>query len=879
MSVFRLVYQCKIIFSPYENNNPYRNIGDKNFYLKDFCYFLTNGANPSFSSGGAGTNLAVTNLEKLTETNYFDKNKLKTIGQNGEFGNIVGDGVGLVENTPYFLDDSASAKQIVGVFHVIGKNFSHESDSARKANVGAVVDYYTRIIKAVNEFAKSNTDKQFILYLARIPGNIFKGGIETVIGMLRAINGVTQEKNVGYQIDVSSELYYLLYDYLFYSTPTQGKPLKFKYDENEEKKEDKKDKKLAKQITDAFDRSEKGLPFIYLYVNDEDDSVYKERFKNKNCSVIILTIVENMVKYEFPLKFDLLNNDQRESDKNTKFTELEARIKDFKITYKNEVSLGSFDILIFKIGKYNIIFTKNRDKLLSELHFCKSSVDILEYLQKDSSKILLNLIDEKKYQYERDDLSWFIEMRKKYQHFNLISNISHFFKTDYYKIDSTCIEDLFGKTDVLEKTKKSVIIFYKDEMTVYFVDLPFLYFVKIDNVTFLIRVIPDDDYFGLILNGSVIPSDGSKMYRFKYDVLEEKKHHDDLPDLDVDEDEQKNTYLIETQPRPQNMYKRVSNNTTLTPEMLASIVTSDGYGIKRPLLNIDPNTDCNRSPSLCVDLYTCILCGNKFPSWDPSKIKFRNEELNDTYKASFGCKCPIKLYVLNLHECTDEEKKPKYGDRDGDIVCFNGFDGVWSFYTINGKNIELSLNEHVLLDGIHTLLVNINDSFFNLQPIVDFIKSYSRSHFQIIFTANEELRSQIMLRSVKLTNKHPFLPDKISMTDCTEQDPKQMTNFPYKGRNFSYNRAIFSILYTIAELRNSLVKEPLSFRKKSKSISKKIKKSKSKSISKKIKKSNSKSFSKKKKLKSRSISKKKKLKSRSISKKYNAFSKKAGPKI
>ena len=207
----------------------------------------------------------------------------------------------------------------------------------------------------------------------------------------------------------------------------------------------------------------------------------------------------------------------------------------------------------------------------------------------------------------------------------------------------------------------------------------------------------------------------------------------------------------------------------------------------------------------------------------------------------------------------------KYGD--GDIVCFNGFDdidGKMSFYTINGKNIELSLNEPVLLDGIHTLLVDINIPSFNLQSIVDFIKSYSKSHFQIIFIADESRSyDKIVLRSVKLTNKHPFLPEKISMMDCTEQDPRQMRNFPHKGRNFSYNRAIFTILYTIAELRNSLVKEPLSlFRKKTKSNSKSL-------CKKKKLKSNSKSISKKKKLKSRtkSLCKKKKLKSRSISKK------------
>ena len=911
MSVFTPVYDCRISFSPYEKDNPYRDMVNKDFYIKGYHYFLTNGANPSFTPGGAGTNLAITDLARKHEIDYFDIDKLKTIEQNGEFGNIVGDdGVSLKENTPYFLDDSAANKQIIGVFHVIGKNFSQENDpnKARKANIDAVVDYYTRIIKAVNEFAKSNSDKFIILYLARIPGNIFKGGIETVIGMLKAINSVKQENQVGYQIDVSSELYYLLYDDLFYSTPDPSKALvdEFKNVENEEKKEDKKDKKLAKQITDAFNRSEKGVPFIYLYVNDEDDNDYKEIFKNKNCSVIILTIEEHSVKYEFPLKIDLLNNDQSERDKNTEFTESKARIrmKDFKITCEKNISLGSFDILIFKLGKYNIIFTKNKDKLLTQLKiFFKSSVDILEYLQKDSSKTLLNLIDEKKCQYERDDLSWFIEMRKKYRHFNLLSNISHFFKKDY-KNNLTCIEDLLGKTDMLKKSKMSAIIFYKDEMTVYFVERTpsplFLYFVKIDNVTFLIRVNPEeDDYFGLILNGSINPSDGSKMYKFKYDVLEEKRQPELKLKIEEDEEQGNTSYLIETQPQtqPQKMYKRVSNDTTLTPEILAAIVTSDSYGIKRPLLDIDPNTDCNRSPSLCVDLYTCILCGNKFPSWDPSEIKFRNEDLDDEYKASYGCKCPIKLYVLNLHECTDKgkEKLKKYGD--GDIVCFNGFDdidGKMSFYTINGKNIELSLNEPVLLDGIHTLLVDIDIPSFNLQSIVDFIKSYSKSHFQIIFIADESRSyDKIVLRSVKLTNKHPFLPEKISMMDCTEQDPRQMRNFPHKGRNFSYNRAIFTILYTIAELRNSLVKEPLSlFRKKtksnskslckkkklksnSKSISKKKKlklKSNSKSISKKKKlklKSNSKSISKKKKLKSRtkSLCKKKKLKSRSISKK------------
>ena len=823
----------KIIFSPFASELvegvstpiPSRDMASPFFYKKKCFYFLTNGANLEINNAGGGTTEAIQKIVKASGKDFFDKSKMKKVDNDGDLVNV-----GTFENfTPYYVADvheSDNFDNVVGVFHVIGKKFA-ESDlkSEREKNIPSVIDYYSRIIKAVNKIA-SDLSKHYILYLARIPGKLFNGGVETVFGMIQAISNVEQSENVTYQIDVSSELYYLAYEHLYNSrVPAyNGKNLKLCH---VQETVSETTPTVSIEIKEAFKRLETSKMFVCLYMLV--GKFNKDNFKE--LSVIMLTIKGSLV-HDVDLKLDLLNDGIIQPDAvDGGVVEADAAIVNGKIVFSG-TGEKKYDILILNFDDIYILFTKNENIMNTDL-FCKYSLDLLVFNLrhlKNARQLLTSMLT-KNCQYERSELGWVSRMK------NLLPKthftISYFFKKNYpTEYIANSIEDVLGNTQFLVSRNFNCVIFYKNKKTVYLTNLTnvFLYFVKFDNVTFKIDDI-EDDYLEIIkyIDSSHLPC----IFEIPYE----------------DEDLEENGGDIHESKHEDKSEKLHNTGGVMSTETLVAIVTSPDYGKMIPIdrnmtktgrtkhFRIGENeklrkTDCEIDPSHCVSLYQCILCGNKFPSWDEQKI-YGNDELDKEYKQSYGCECPTKLYVQHLYRCKENQKLTPQ------ISCFNSLDKNGLYLGPKLKLLKLDNCETV--GDFETYVVYVPDyvpaeNYTELDEkltptILRLIKL--EKPFQIIFIGTDtspQSKEKIQI-AIKLTNRHPSLNSNISMTACTVEDVNQRSNNPAKGRKWSMDKASYRILRQIVFFLNESKKNQLFKPKRSLKKSKpkrSLKKSKSK---------------------------------------------------
>ena len=796
-----------IIFSPFAKGVKSRDMSDKEFYKVGYVYYLLNGANANISSDGDGTTEAIKTLGKNLHNkpdHYFNiKFKIDSAGNETGFSSKD-------QNTPYFFkenEENEEKTQIAGVFHVYGKDFrqireTHNRDKSRLENIDAVREYYGRIIKAVNRMVRmvSDKDKKYILYLARVPGNIFKGGVETVIGMIQAINGLEQKENLTYQIDVSRELYYLVYDYLFFSTPNTLKSL---YDKcSDESPDSNPENKLVitGPIKEAFKRSKAGLPFVHLYKRrvyeeiDEKMSIMELHADEKmSMSIMVLNVdlqaTPTLPKCEHMLNLNLLNDDCSERQELSTVIDGSSDIKliDDKISicdplYNTEFKDKKYDKLILIIAngdtteEIEIVLTKI---VLDKKKYEKYTLDTLLFLTNAPYKNRLqNILEKLRYvdesrsegatcQYQRSDIRWFENMLKRYKepfkpH---ITFMKEMFKEDFTSNHPTAssIEDLFRNTDFL-KNSENAIIFYENKIMVYIINLgknqKFSYFVKIDNVTieFYLDKGEEDTFFG-IYNVRGVGNDKSCIYKLEYrdvfgEVLSSPKSKP-KPELELETDLKHDDVPPELeQLQNSHDFLRREKEATLTTEDLFYMVTDRKYGQKQLIYN-DPHTNCDKSPSKCGSpVYICVLCKKQIWYHKDAHVPDKNK-----------CDCSIPLYVQNIHLCDEKEKR-------GDISCLNGiFDLKVSF----GDNIKLDVGTLEKVDGVNTFLVNVDDLddpvrlYDTLNDVLVIIMNAisTKEFFQIIFIGEEDKNKNFSLRAVKLTNKHPLIQNNISPAYCT----------------------------------------------------------------------------------------------------------------
>ena len=776
-----------IIFSPFAKGVKSRDMSDKEFYKAGYVYYLLNGANANISSDGIGTTGAIKKLgEKLGKPyHYFNINfRIESDGNETGFSST-----GVKEqNTPYFFKEenkeNEEKTQIAGVFHVYGKDFrqSH-TDKSRLENIVAVRDYYDRIIKAVNRMVLGKT-KKYILYLARVPGNIFKGGAETVIGMIQAINGLKQEKNLTYQIDVSRELYYLVYDYLFFSTPNTLKSLYNKCSDESPDSNPENKLVITGPIKEAFERSTAGLPFVHLYKG----TVYAEI--DEKMSIMVLHVdlqaTPTLPKCEHILNLNLLNDDCSERQElSTPVIDGSSDIKliDEKISicdplYNTEFKNRKYDMLILIIANggttEEIVLTKI---VLDEQKYTKYTLDTLLFLTYNApyKNRLQNILEKLRYvdgsrykgatcQYQRSDIRWFENMLKRYKepfkpHITFIQEV---FKKDFTSNPTTSsIEDLFGNTDFLKN--ENAIIFYENKIMVYIINLgkKFSYFVKIDNVTieFYLDKKEEDTFFG-IYSVRGVGNDKICIYKLEYrdvfgEVLSSPKSKSE-PKLELETNLKHDDVPPELeQLQNSHDFLRREKEATLTTEDLFYMVTDRKYGQKQLIYN-DPHTNCDKSPSKCgLPVYICVLCKKQI--WYHKDAQY--EYVADKNK----CDCSIPLYVQNIHLCDEKEKR-------GDISCLNGIiDLKVSF----GDDIKLDLGTLEKVDGVNTFVVSVDDMgestlYDTLNDVLVIIINAisTKEFFQIIFIG-EDKNKNFSLRAVKLTNKHPLIQNNISPAYCT----------------------------------------------------------------------------------------------------------------
>jgi hypothetical protein len=233
-------YNEIIHFRKYNQTDPSTDISKQNFYNLEGTYFLTNGANKSLSSGGGGTNAALTKIdENLFDSNNYEiiyephkDNKLqkdpewnkinmiinsdgqKTINTNSNFQNLLAGSVirvAVPREDDKIIKTKTGDKSIKKVYHINGinwNNVSEEDKKDRKFIIPLVKAYYSAIIQDVVD---TNTRGEIkILHLAQIPGTLFGGGEETYEGMVAAIKDnmdVINEGNMKVILDIEKEKY------------------------------------------------------------------------------------------------------------------------------------------------------------------------------------------------------------------------------------------------------------------------------------------------------------------------------------------------------------------------------------------------------------------------------------------------------------------------------------------------------------------------------------------------------------------------------------------------------------------------------------------------------------------------------------------------
>lgn len=192
--------------------NDFNFFQDINFYysrpfLKNKSIMLTNGANELLKEGGGGTNSGLTRLDgtnffktwniiynppndsisdKRFEAIVFDENQ-KVVPKYFNFDDeaFPAGTVFRTNNIVQFLDEkNTPIYTISGVYHIKGIDWNLVGETSLESsfeNIQFVERYYSEII---DDFLKTSVD---VLYLAQIPGAIFKGAEGTLQGLVNAV--------------------------------------------------------------------------------------------------------------------------------------------------------------------------------------------------------------------------------------------------------------------------------------------------------------------------------------------------------------------------------------------------------------------------------------------------------------------------------------------------------------------------------------------------------------------------------------------------------------------------------------------------------------------------------------------------------------------
>ena len=161
------------------------------FYKQGYKYLLTNGANQELSSNGRGTTEALKLLGQNNYGNndyYFEPHFKITNGKLEDLPNQK-----IQVNQVHFVDKK-NDKVIVGVFHILGQNYNDlvADEQDKMDGLQNIYNYYYNTILYANKIALVNPTENFVLFLATIPGQLYKGGIASNVGMILAIKNINE---------------------------------------------------------------------------------------------------------------------------------------------------------------------------------------------------------------------------------------------------------------------------------------------------------------------------------------------------------------------------------------------------------------------------------------------------------------------------------------------------------------------------------------------------------------------------------------------------------------------------------------------------------------------------------------------------------------
>jgi endonuclease/exonuclease/phosphatase (EEP) superfamily protein YafD len=217
----------KLEFRKYDRNNPQTDISNNAFYNENGIYFLTNGANKNISGAGGGTTHAINSISPL----FFDHNKFQLIfdsstiyyNLNLTIQNIIRSPDqmtrtslqrtnGYYAGSVFYIENRVSKNRqlIGGVYHINGINWNNIGGIDHYLSVLLIFSYFDAIINDFINEAKKDPNKLYILDLAQIPGGLYDGGEETLIGMIQAVNENQNEiakNNVKIILDMPEDFY------------------------------------------------------------------------------------------------------------------------------------------------------------------------------------------------------------------------------------------------------------------------------------------------------------------------------------------------------------------------------------------------------------------------------------------------------------------------------------------------------------------------------------------------------------------------------------------------------------------------------------------------------------------------------------------------
>jgi len=196
----------KIIYNKFNMNDNKTNMEKEEFYTNlqetnlTTSFYLTNGMNKNFVSGGGGTNLAITNItSKFFNITNFEvifnskeiviKNNLTDELQKITHQNILSDYK--YPGTVFYISDDKfkylSKFEIKGVYHINGWNHSIKNiENTNKYKI-LVTEYYKNIMDHFFKKCSNDSKHMSILHLIQCPGKLFNGGEITANILIKTV--------------------------------------------------------------------------------------------------------------------------------------------------------------------------------------------------------------------------------------------------------------------------------------------------------------------------------------------------------------------------------------------------------------------------------------------------------------------------------------------------------------------------------------------------------------------------------------------------------------------------------------------------------------------------------------------------------------------